>query len=816
MIDPLLTPIDLSDTPGIKWAKLQRWVALLANNIASSGGGLPSQGGNAGFFLTTNGTTASWAAITASVNLTAYSVLANTTGSTALGVSSQSIVLGAPRFSDTGILGQFTSSVVGYYQSLLQNTSNNATASADIIVANDQGTATTHYGDFGINSSTFTGTGSLALAGATYLYSQTGDLVLGTNTSNAIHFVVNNGATDAASISAAGTFNIPTLTVTTINGVTVPVTTDTVALLGTAQTFTATNQFSNATPIQLTSAATNGLQLYSTADQVTNFSRVSLLNVVGTFKLISDQGGSGTAQPMRVEQLGGGANTFMTLNSGDTTANVRFSSTSRSSALIFALIVPGINTSTSGTSVCLSLTPTYNQSASTASNTALNVAATETALGTGTQLLASFAGGSSGTTKVLTIGSPTFGALTTASGVGLTLPAATYTVTGTTTVATMAGFYQGATTFTNAGAGTITDAFLTLQSGPTVAAGSQVITRNHTLGVIDSTSAASSITGGFIVATTLGTTATSVGIGGGNVNAGGLITGGTITSTGLFTASSTSTFTGATTHNNAVIINGATASTALTLTNTARTSGVLPYIKWTIPTDTSLTLSTEAPGLLTVTGTRQWATGALALQRENLFVGPTIAFVGASTLTDGFTMGITPVIQGTNATITRAHSLGILGSNSATTSITGELIVAATFGTAATSTGIGNGNVVTGANLFAATSTGRVGYATGTGAGSAVTQLTSRTTGVTINTPTGAITLFAAAGSATATTFTVTCSSVAAVDTVIVNQVSGSNLYMMFVTAVAAGSFNITFLTTGGTTSDSPVFNYSVIKGSST
>jgi len=65
MADALLRDIQLSDTPGVKWAILQRWVALLANNIGSGGTGLPSQVGNAGKFLTTDGTTASWASISA-------------------------------------------------------------------------------------------------------------------------------------------------------------------------------------------------------------------------------------------------------------------------------------------------------------------------------------------------------------------------------------------------------------------------------------------------------------------------------------------------------------------------------------------------------------------------------------------------------------------------------------------------------------------------------------------------------------------------------------------------------------------------------
>lgn len=107
--------------------------------------------------------------------------------------------------------------------------------------------------------------------------------------------------------------------------------------------------------------------------------------------------------------------------------------------------------------------------------------------------------------------------------------------------------------------------------------------------------------------------------------------------------------------------------------------------------------------------------------------------------------------------------------------------------------------------------TGGIGYATG--AGGAVTQLTSRTTGVTLNTVTGAITLYTAAGSATPATFTVTNSTVAATDVIVLSQKSGTDLYHLLVTAVAAGSFNITFFTTGGTTSEAPVINFAVIKG---
>jgi hypothetical protein len=103
-----------------------------------------------------------------------------------------------------------------------------------------------------------------------------------------------------------------------------------------------------------------------------------------------------------------------------------------------------------------------------------------------------------------------------------------------------------------------------------------------------------------------------------------------------------------------------------------------------------------------------------------------------------------------------------------------------------------------------------VGYATG--AGGTVTQGTSRTTGVTLSKRSGAITLFTAAGTSAYTSFTVTNTLVSATDTIIINQKSGTNTYLAFVTAVADGSFNITFSAVSGTASDAPVFNFAVIK----
>jgi hypothetical protein len=119
-------------------------------------------------------------------------------------------ITGTLGFADTNIVASAQASANTYVQSIVQNTSSGTSASADFIVANNVSTASTYYGDFGINSSTFSGTGSLSAANATYLTATSGDLAIGTTTSNAIHFVVNGSASDAMTISTAGAVSLGT------------------------------------------------------------------------------------------------------------------------------------------------------------------------------------------------------------------------------------------------------------------------------------------------------------------------------------------------------------------------------------------------------------------------------------------------------------------------------------------------------------------------------------------------------------------------------------------------------------------------------
>ena len=130
-----------------------------------------------------------------------------TTGAALSGVAWDNVngklSVGSPAYSDTGVLLQMTSSVAGYNQAIIQNTSTASNASANLIFNNNLGSASS-FGEVGINSSSFTGAGSFNLPNAMYVDTNVGDLSLGTLGASAIHMLVNNSATDALTISATG------------------------------------------------------------------------------------------------------------------------------------------------------------------------------------------------------------------------------------------------------------------------------------------------------------------------------------------------------------------------------------------------------------------------------------------------------------------------------------------------------------------------------------------------------------------------------------------------------------------------------------
>jgi len=176
--------------------------ALTAGTLPVAAGGTGLTSLTAGYVPYGNGTNAFSNSSTFTYNGTtvtapAFAANATITGSLNAGAFSY----GTLGYSDSNIFASFTSSVNSYNQIILQNTNSGNAASTDFIVSNNLATSAAYFGDFGINSSGFSGTGALGAANNVYLYSQGTDLAIGTGSSNSIHFVTNANSADAITVN---------------------------------------------------------------------------------------------------------------------------------------------------------------------------------------------------------------------------------------------------------------------------------------------------------------------------------------------------------------------------------------------------------------------------------------------------------------------------------------------------------------------------------------------------------------------------------------------------------------------------------------
>jgi hypothetical protein len=260
----------------------------------------------------------------------------------------------------------------------------------------------------------------------------------------------------------------------------------------------------------------------------------------------------------------------------------------------------------------------------------------------------------------------------------------------------------------------------------------------------------------------------------------------------------------------------ASAATGVKVKGNAASAGADLFVTSSTTND-NLRIDAKGSGTIDI-GTN--STGAINLKRDIAVTGKqTATSADANALAIGPNGATNPTVQVDASTSSAATGVKVKSAAaaagvavSAISSGTDEnMTVDAKGAGTITLNGTATGNVISGQGLTSKHATKGIGYSTG--AGGTVTQATSRATGVTINKVSGAITLVSAAGSTTPFSFTVTNSAVAATDTISLSQKSGTDKYVLLVTAVAAGSFQVTAYTTGGTTTEQPVINFNVIKG---
>jgi len=101
-------------------------------------------------------------------------------------------------------------------------------------------------------------------------------------------------------------------------------------------------------------------------------------------------------------------------------------------------------------------------------------------------------------------------------------------------------------------------------------------------------------------------------------------------------------------------INGVSGN--LAFANAVQISGAITAFTFTKPNNTGQTASTQINGFVVNGGTRQWNTGNIGTQSENVWGATTYSFVGASTITNAYGNVFNAPVAGTNATITNNFS----------------------------------------------------------------------------------------------------------------------------------------------------------------
>lgn len=170
-----------------------------ANSATTAASYTPSQTGNAGKYLTTNGTATSWTAVG---NFTTISTSSTTSTTPVLSFNASN----SSTASGATVAGS-------YLQHMLQNKSGTAGASTNYVLSNDLGTDSTYYGEFGMNSSVFsasTPADFFSINNGTYFSSHDGDVTVGSGNGFKSYLAWGTAGQSAHVINAAGAIGLST------------------------------------------------------------------------------------------------------------------------------------------------------------------------------------------------------------------------------------------------------------------------------------------------------------------------------------------------------------------------------------------------------------------------------------------------------------------------------------------------------------------------------------------------------------------------------------------------------------------------------
>ena len=230
--------------------------------------------------------------VTAGRAVSALSVTAtaDTTPSSSLGAFNY----GTLSYADVNHLATFQTSVASYAQVEIQNTSTDPAASSDMVVGNSLTTASTYYGDFGMNSSGWAGSAPFNTANNVYLTATSASLALGTTTANAIRFATNSA--EVARMFSSGGVSIGNSTDPGATNLSV-----TGAILAGGNTYL----YSDAANILAQRNSTNAqiFRLYGTYTDSSNYERLTIdynATNAGLYTIAPQNLGTGSARNLAV------------------------------------------------------------------------------------------------------------------------------------------------------------------------------------------------------------------------------------------------------------------------------------------------------------------------------------------------------------------------------------------------------------------------------------------------------------------------------------------------------------------------------------